>query len=103
MKKQTEKQIEEIKDCIDNVYGSDCAYYGVDGFAIAAALYKAGYRKQSEIAREVITEICKRIDSERVISISPADSAQDLINKTAEKIYSAIVEVGNKYKAVPKS
>ena len=42
------KQIEKIKDCIDSVYGSDCAYYGVDGLAIAAALYKAGCRFQSE-------------------------------------------------------
>jgi ribosomal protein S27AE len=43
-----EKQIEEIKDCIDSVYGCDCAYFGVDGLAIADALYNAGYRKQSE-------------------------------------------------------
>lgn len=43
-----EKQIEEIKDCIDSVYGCDCAYYGVDGLAIADALCNAGYRKQSE-------------------------------------------------------
>jgi hypothetical protein len=42
------KQIEEIKDAIDSVYGCDCAYYGVDGFAIAEALYNAGYRKQIE-------------------------------------------------------
>lgn len=42
------KEIEKIKDCIDSVYGSDCAYYGVDGLAIAAALYKAGCRFQSE-------------------------------------------------------
>lgn len=43
-----EKQIEEIKDCIDSVYGCDCAYYGVEGMAIAQALYNAGYRRQSE-------------------------------------------------------
>lgn len=41
-----EKQIEEIKDCIDSVYGCDCAYFGVDGLAIAAAIYNADYRKQ---------------------------------------------------------
>lgn len=39
------KQIEEIKDCIDSVYGCDCAYFGVDGLAIAEAIYNAGYRK----------------------------------------------------------
>lgn len=43
------KQIMEIKDCIDNAYGVDCAYFGVDGFAIAHSLYKAGYRKQGEV------------------------------------------------------
>ena len=43
-----EKQIEKIKDCIDSVYGCDCAYYGVEGMAIAQALVNAGYRKQSE-------------------------------------------------------
>ena len=43
-----EKQIIEIKECIDAVYGADCAYYDVDGFAIANEIYNAGYRKQSE-------------------------------------------------------
>ena len=43
-----DKQIEEIKDHIDSIYGCDCAYYGVDGIAIATELYNAGYRKQSE-------------------------------------------------------
>lgn len=47
-----EKQIEEIKDCIDGVYGCDCAYFGVDGLAIADAIYKAGYRKQEWISVE---------------------------------------------------
>ena len=43
-----EKQILEIKDAIDSVYCGDCAYYGVDGFAIAEELYSRGYRKQVE-------------------------------------------------------
>lgn len=47
-----EKQIEEIKDCIDSVYGCDCAYFGVDGLAIAAAIYNADYRKQEWISVE---------------------------------------------------
>lgn len=42
------KKVEEIKDCIDELYGCDCAYYGVEGLAIAEHLYKAGYRKLSE-------------------------------------------------------
>lgn len=40
------KQIEEIKDWIDSMYGCDCAYFGVDGLMIAEGLYNAGYRKQ---------------------------------------------------------
>lgn len=47
-----EKQIIEIKECIDSVYGADCAYYGVDGFAIANEIYNAGYRKQEWISVE---------------------------------------------------
>ena len=43
-----EKQIIEIKECIDSVYGADCAYFDVDGFAIANEIYNAGYRKQIE-------------------------------------------------------
>ena len=43
-----EKQIIEIKECIDAVYGADCAYFDVDGFAIANEIFNAGYRKQSE-------------------------------------------------------
>lgn len=44
-----EQQIIEIKECIDAVYGADCAYYDVDGFAIANEIYKADYRKQEWI------------------------------------------------------
>ena len=51
-----EKQIIEIKECIDAVYGADCAYFDVDGFAIANEIYNAGYRKQSE---NVIELPCK--------------------------------------------
>ena len=44
-----EKQIIEIKECIDAVYGADCAYFDVDGFAIANEVYNTGYRKQSKL------------------------------------------------------
>ena len=47
-----EKQIIEIKECIDAVYGADCAYFDVDGFAIANEIYNAGYRKQEWISVE---------------------------------------------------
>lgn len=42
------KQIEEMRDTINDLYGSDAMYYGVDSNAIARHLYEAGYRKQSE-------------------------------------------------------
>ena len=45
-----EKQIIEIKECIDSVYGADCAYFDVDGFAISNKIYDAGYRKQEWIS-----------------------------------------------------
>jgi GrpB-like predicted nucleotidyltransferase (UPF0157 family) len=51
------KQIEEIKDCIDSLYGCDCAYYGIDGLAIASALYDKDYRKASEVAKQIFAEI----------------------------------------------
>lgn len=35
----------DIKDCVDSTYGCDCAYYDVDGFAIAEEIYKRDYRK----------------------------------------------------------
>lgn len=41
-------EILEIKDCIDSVYGADCAYYGVDGIGIATVLYEDGWRKQKQ-------------------------------------------------------
>ena len=47
-----EKQIIEIKERIDAVYGADCAYYGVDGFAIANEIYNADYRMQKFISVE---------------------------------------------------
>ena len=49
---EKQKQIEEIKDWIDSIYGCDCAYYGVDGLMIAEGLYNAGYRKQEWISVE---------------------------------------------------
>ena len=55
-----QEQIYEIKDCIDSLYGCDCAYYGVEGLAIAETLYNAGYRRQSKNMVEVVRcESCK--------------------------------------------
>lgn len=42
------EQIEEMTETINDLYGADAMYYGVDSYGIATALYNAGYRKQSE-------------------------------------------------------
>ena len=52
-----EERVIKIKEHIDAVYGADCAYYNVDGFAIAEELDNAGYRKISDIAKEILKEI----------------------------------------------
>ena len=54
-----QKSIFEIKECIDAVCGADCAYFDIDGFAIANEIYKANYRKASEVAEEIFAEIEK--------------------------------------------
>lgn len=62
-----EKQIIGIKECIDAVYGADCAYYDVDGFAIANEIYNAGYRKQGEddlVTLGMLLEIINRQKAE---------------------------------------
>lgn len=41
-------QIAEMTETINDLYGADAMYYGVDSYGIATALYNAGYRKQSE-------------------------------------------------------
>ena len=42
------EQIEEMTEHINDMYGVDAMYYGVDSNGIAHHLYSAGYRKQKE-------------------------------------------------------
>lgn len=81
-----EKQIIEIKECIDEVYGQDCAYYDVDGFAIANEIYDAGYRKlpclcNQEKDGEWIKLPCKVGDTLYVISQMKDKRFLPFINK----------------------
>ena len=76
---EKQKQIEEIKDWIDSMYGCDCAYYGVDGLMIAEGLYNAGYRKQSEGEWE---------EPPLVVEIIPL-SDENCWDKLSEKKYEA--------------
>lgn len=84
------KQIMEIKDCIDNVYGVDCAYFGVDGFAIARSLYKAGYRKQSEVIDDFVKRLLDAFpEPHRGGNICPAiyyDDYRYIIEALAEEM-----------------
>lgn len=41
-------QIAEMTETINELYGADAMYYGVDSYGIAAALYNAGYRKHTD-------------------------------------------------------
>ena len=87
------RQIEEIKDCIDSVYGCDCAYYGVDGIAIATVLAEQGYRKASEVAREIFAETIKTVGK---IITSNIEGDNSLI-ETEVDIFHALVELKKKY------
>ena len=58
-----EERVIQIKEHIDNVYGIDCAYFNVDGFAIADELDNVGYRKTSDVVKEVFEKIEKHIAS----------------------------------------
>ena len=66
-----EERVIEIKEHIDAVYGADCAYYNVDGFAIADELDNAGYRKASDVAKEIFEEIEKALSSMKYNANTP--------------------------------
>lgn len=59
--KDRQLQIEAIKDIIDSVYGCDCAYYDVDGLAIAAAIYDAGFKCNDSTSEKKSCDGCKHI------------------------------------------
>lgn len=93
--------IYEIKDCIDSLYGLDCAYFGVDGIAIATILAEQGYRKQSEVAREILEEIYKIIDKHYNMHIFSVEDLSDVeqeavMNFSGDVTYD-IAELKKKY------
>jgi hypothetical protein len=54
-----QKQIEEMAQC-KNSYGitcNECHTKACDRYALAEELYNAGYRKESDTAREILTAI----------------------------------------------
>ena len=56
-----EKQIEEIKNCLCDVlefnYSDESGVTKVDAKTTAEGLYNAGYRKASDVVREIFDEI----------------------------------------------
>ena len=70
-----EERVIEIKEHIDAVYGADCAYYNVDGFAIANELDNAGYRKKSETAKDIFEKLSKI--EEDIYAFLPYDTIQE--------------------------
>ena len=42
--KEEQLALIEIKECIDDAFGQDCAYYNIDGFKIAKNIYDRGFR-----------------------------------------------------------
>lgn len=84
MRVDKEKQIIEIKECVDNVYGADCAYFDVDGFAIANEIYNAGYRRQSETAEKFARAILKDVNHYSKDYKNPAFGSSWIENKVKE-------------------
>ena len=102
-----EERVIEIKEHIDAVYGADCAYYDVDGFAIADELDNAGYRKESDVANEVIEQV-KHILNVKIIGIE-----EDFFHGTAahwdatkrdcyEEVLIELAELKKKYESEAK-
>ena len=52
----------EIKDLIDSFFGSDSAYYGVDGFAMAAVLAQHLRQKQQHMLDLIKKELVEALE-----------------------------------------
>jgi hypothetical protein len=64
-KEKAMKQIEEIRKDIFAAFGG-YAKWEEDWESLAEAVYNAGYRKQSEVAKEIFDEIEKIINDDRI-------------------------------------
>ena len=65
------KQIEEMARAIYNQPNSYDTYWQSHCEMLAEELYTAGYRKQSEVAREIFEEIEKEVASKIPMKIQP--------------------------------
>ena len=99
-----EERVIKIKEHIDAVYGADCAYYNVDGFAIADELDNAGYRIASDVALGVIKKM------EQILTVKIIGFEEDFFHGTAahwdgtrkecyEKMLVELAELKKKYES----
>ena len=106
-----EKQIEEMAKVLSTVKRCDaftvsecikrkCQYPHYEGVTCIAEhqaekLYNAGYRKASEVAREIFEEIDKMLDTVTIV-MGRLDSLRTF-HKTIEKVTSTVDELKKKY------
>ena len=86
-----EQQINEMAKVIDkSPWKLDQDFTGchINSFEIAESLYNADYRKQSEVASDIFTDICAILESHR---ISHFDNIFD------DKLMDDIAELKKKY------
>ena len=86
-----EQQINEMAKVIDkSPWKLDQDFTGchINSFEIAESLYNADYRKQSEVASDIFTDICAILESHR---ISHFDNIFD------DKLMEDIAELKKKY------
>ncbi len=86
-----ENKIEGIRKDIFAAFGG-YAKWEEDWQSLAEAVYNAGYRKQSEVAREIFEEIEKEV----LLSL-PVSSYIDAPRTTQNKIWNTIAELKKKY------
>lgn len=97
-----EKQIEEIVRDVDKAIRANFAWDVLNGgYVVSSAdniaqeLYYAGYRKASEVAREIFEEIDKRLDAITIV-MGRLDSLRTF-HKTMEKVTAEVDELKKKY------
>jgi tetrahydromethanopterin S-methyltransferase subunit G len=99
-----EKQIEEITKHCHFYYDGNCTLCEelwvecdnkCDMCEFAKRLYNAGYRKASDVARDIFEEIDKRLDDITIV-MGRLDSLRTF-HKTMEKVTAEVDELKKKY------
>jgi hypothetical protein len=90
-----EKQIKEMMKIINQANGrdDDSNYYEQD----AEDIYNAGYRKQSEVAREIFEEIGEKLHHWGALAEQDNSDYGELVEIVLEDIICDIAELKKKY------